>query len=422
MEGAGEQVRNDMNTDNKPEQDARRDVREARAGRGKNGVLFLYNHSYEQEVRAYKRGEVPAHRLFGLTHMHLFGYQALRCPRTRAFRGGYSPLVWRVYQALYAALNQRRLAGIVATHESSALPALVLKKLGLLRTPIIVLNVALLRPGNCQGRIKALWKWCLPAADFVSSYASAQIPWLQEEFALPESKLVFTPLGVDTQFFAPDESPHDIAHDIAGNRAHSQQDEQAPQVLAEENSDQDFCLSVGTNEGKDFETLIAALPPGVRLEIYTDEANALAVAPLIEGKPHIAVHFRGTPIHELRRLYKQARFHVLPLREARYSSGQTVLLENMAMGRPIVISMTSGVRDYIEPGETVTAVEPGDVPALRHALEQAWDTSESAQNSAQSMARRAAQQAQKWSSEEFARKLAQLIANAAPKTGRRAGQ
>jgi glycosyltransferase involved in cell wall biosynthesis len=360
-------------------------------------VLFAYNHSYEQEVQAYERGEVPAHRLFGFSHLSLFGFRAVRCPQAAAFKGAYKPLVWRLYQALYAVTQQRKLACIVATHEASALPLLVLKKLGMLRTPVIMLNIALLQPINCVGRRRALWRWCLPAANMISSYASAQVPWLSQEFGLPQSKLTFTPLGVDTEFFSPNQAPA--------------QDQAPAQVLEgdeDKNSDEPFILSVGTNEGKDFATLIEALPQGAKLKIYTDEPNARAIEPLTRDNSNITVEFRGTAIRELRQLYGRARMMVLPLREARYSSGQTVLLENMAMGRPVIISMTSGVRDYIEPGATVTAVEPGDVPTLRQAIERLWNDPQAVQ----AQARQAEEAAQAWSCEEFARKLAQLIGQA----------
>jgi glycosyltransferase involved in cell wall biosynthesis len=49
------------------------------------------------------------------------------------------------------------------------------------------------------------------------------------------------------------------------------------------------------------------------------------------------------------------------------SSGQTVLLENLALGTPVVISDVSGVGDYLDP-EVMRVVPPGDPDRLREAL------------------------------------------------------
>ncbi len=62
---------------------------------------------------------------------------------------------------------------------------------------------------------------------------------------------------------------------------------------------------------------------------------------------------------------------VIPLHDVLYSTGQTVLLENLAMGRPVIVSDVSVVRDYISPA-VATAVPPEDVDALRGALDEEW--------------------------------------------------
>ena len=89
----------------------------------------------------------------------------------------------------------------MATAEASALPVLLLKRLGLLKTPLVMINIALLHPKQGRGLRKWLWKLCLPAADAIISYTSAQVDWLAVEFGLQRSRLFFVPFGVDTKFF-----------------------------------------------------------------------------------------------------------------------------------------------------------------------------------------------------------------------------
>lgn len=90
-------------------------------------------------------------------------------------------------------------------------------------------------------------------------------------------------------------------------------------------------VAVGTNDGKDYPSLVEALPPGVHCLIVTDEANATEARRVAE--PGALVSFdAAVPISLLRHLYRAASVQVIPLRDVRFSSGQTVLLENFAAG------------------------------------------------------------------------------------------
>jgi len=311
-------------------------------------LLFLYNADWSGEVRDYQRGCVPSHRLFGLAEMTKLGHAASICPCPPRFaKYTKNPLRWRLYQAIYATWHRRRFDALIATHEAAALPLLLLKRIGLLRTPVLVIGVALLHPRNLRGVRKLLWRWLLPRAEMIVSYASAQVDWLASEFSLDRNRLAFVPLGVDTEFFS----------------------ERRAETIAAENGSLSaaYCISVGTNEGKDFATLLAALPESIRLTIVTDDHNA----GLIERSTDYACRrdriemLQNVPIERLRTLYRDAAVHIIPLLESRFSSGQTVLLENMAMGKTVIVSDTSAVRDYLGLSETAIVVQPGDVTQMR---------------------------------------------------------
>jgi glycosyltransferase involved in cell wall biosynthesis len=171
----------------------------------------------------------------------------------------------------------------------------------------------------------------------VCAYASHQVPQLVATFRLDPARVRFLPLGVDPDFFPP----------IATADG-------APYVL-----------SVGTNEGKDFPTLLDALPPDAECLIVTDEQNEAAARR--HGLPAGVTVRTHVPITELRDLYRRARHVVIPLRESDASSGQTVLLENLVSGRPVIVSRVSGVADYLAETGAVP-VAPGDPAALRELL------------------------------------------------------
>jgi glycosyltransferase involved in cell wall biosynthesis len=73
-------------------------------------------------------------------------------------------------------------------------------------------------------------------------------------------------------------------------------------------------------------------------------------------------------LFDLRQLYADALFVVVPLRETEFQAGVTTILEAMAMSRAVVCSKTSGQTDVIVHGETGLYVDPGDVTALRNAI------------------------------------------------------
>jgi glycosyltransferase involved in cell wall biosynthesis len=78
-------------------------------------------------------------------------------------------------------------------------------------------------------------------------------------------------------------------------------------------------------------------------------------------------------ILELRDLYARSRFVVVPLVPSDSDNGVTVILEAMAMGKPVVCSRTRGQVDFIEDGVTGVYVPVGDPAALREAMLSLWN-------------------------------------------------
>lgn len=71
---------------------------------------------------------------------------------------------------------------------------------------------------------------------------------------------------------------------------------------------------------------------------------------------------------DLRDLYARAAIVALPLRERPHAGGVSALLEAAAMGRPMVVSASSGVLDWAIDGRTCRTVPCGDAAAMAAAL------------------------------------------------------
>jgi glycosyltransferase involved in cell wall biosynthesis len=370
--------------------------RRSASPQGTNGpvsVAMLYTSDWTHELRRYRRGLVPSHRLFGFAELERLGHRVELCRTPSGLWKLLPPgTAWRIFQALWVALCQRRYACVVATTEAPALPVLLLKAAGIVRRPVIVVSVALLHAKYATGLRRALWSRCIGRADVVIVYATDQVAAVRARFDLPSGRVLAVPLGVDTEFFSPADG---------GRR---------------EFGDGKFVLSVGTNEGKDFATLLRAMPSGRALRVVTDACNAEVIAR--SSRPDVPVVVeQAVPIARLRELYLAAGVHVIPLHEAGISSGQTVLLENMALGRAMIVSDVSGIRDYVEAGVTATVVPPGDVVSLRRAIEQSF---EAPAVTAQIGCAAAEAARKRYSAQHFAARLSELITAASgPREGDR---
>jgi glycosyltransferase involved in cell wall biosynthesis len=88
------------------------------------------------------------------------------------------------------------------------------------------------------------------------------------------------------------------------------------------------------------------------------------------GNPHLTIGPRSHA--ELRELYARSRFVVVPLLPSDTDNGVNVILEAMAMGKPVICSRTRGQVDVIQEGVTGIFVPLGDPLALRRAIVDLW--------------------------------------------------
>jgi glycosyltransferase involved in cell wall biosynthesis len=171
----------------------------------------------------------------------------------------------------------------------------------------------------------------------------------------------------------------------------------------------DYCLSAGTNEGRDYPTLLKAFPKGEKLLIVTDPYNAAIIEKHKQPGQQVEVR-QAVPIDQLKQLYENAKAIINPIGQVEFASGHTILLENMSLGRPVIVSKVRGMTDYFEDGVTAIGVNPYDVEDLRQKLRAYLDTPEEFAAVGQC--------AQEWvrqfSSRAFASKLLQIAANLVP--------
>lgn len=185
------------------------------------------------------------------------------------------------------------------------------------------------RPSSLLWRIKtALFRWIARRSLGILANSSAEVGHISRRFGIPETKLRFVPMYTT---LAPTESP--------------------PQ-------NEGYVLSIGRS-GRDWETLLRAAPlfeAPLRL-VAGDRDRLPSTIP-----PNVQI-FRNLSLEESRDLMRRAAVVAIPLIPSERSTGQVVLFEAMAMGKPVVATRATGTLDYVRDGENGLLVEPGDAPA-----------------------------------------------------------
>ena len=131
---------------------------------------------------------------------------------------------------------------------------------------------------------------------------------------------------------------------------------------------EDDVVSVGADPRRDFGLLadIAARHPELRFRIVAGADNARGLGSL---PGNVAVETDIT-LEAVRARLAGARVVALPVRDNSYSGATTVLLQAMALGKPVVVSATDAiVEGYgLEDRVNCRLVEPGDEQAFEQAL------------------------------------------------------
>lgn len=118
-----------------------------------------------------------------------------------------------------------------------------------------------------------------------------------------------------------------------------------------------FC---GGRTNRDFDSVLEAVTSlQARTILVTGEHTRFR-----QGVPDCVTVHRNIPARQFQSLIEQARVVVIALERTDISSGQVVLMQAMRCGKPVVISATAGIEDYVTDGVDAFLFEPGSAPDL----------------------------------------------------------
>lgn len=173
-------------------------------------------------------------------------------------------------------------------------------------------------------------------------YSTWQKRFIEERWQVNSDQVVFTPFMVDSQFFSLEQV--------------------TPQprrmICAVGLEFRDYPTLIEAVRDLDVEVVIAAASPWSKRSDSTQDVDI----------PENVTIQKFTQF-ELRQLYADSLFMVMPLYEVNFQAGVTALLEAMSMERAVICSQTSGQTDVVVEAETGLYVPPEDPEALRSAIE-----------------------------------------------------
>lgn len=176
-------------------------------------------------------------------------------------------------------------------------------------------------------------------------YSTWQKAFIETRWKVTPEAVIFTPFMVDDRFFS---TEHAEANSSGRSR---------PMICAVGLERRDYPTLMQAVRDLPVDVVIAAASPWSK---QSDSTSSEAIP--------ANVSIRKFTQFELRQLYADSAFMVMPLYNVTFQAGVTAILEAMAMQRAVVCSLTPGQTDVIVDGDTGIYVTPEDADALRAAI------------------------------------------------------
>ncbi len=230
----------------------------------------------------------------------------------------------------------RRADVFISARVRNALALGVLKRLMRRERPLLVMTEMRLddpRPGLAWRLKVALQRYGYAAVDAMCVSARAEIDVYASRLDIPAGRFRFVPWH--TNVLNPRWCPPSGPYVFAAGRT-----------------------------GRDWATLAEAVRGvDVQVTVVCTAQDAAAVS-----FPENVTVLSDVPYARYRELLEGASAVIVPLEPHVYSSGQVVILEAMALGKPVIASRVLGSEDYITDGIDGLLVTAGDVGALHDAV------------------------------------------------------
>ncbi|MCR4333495.1 MAG: glycosyltransferase [Patescibacteria group bacterium] len=307
-------------------------------------VLFIFAGDRKSKFRGVPGVDFPDTALYGLNHLVQYGFATAALEPADVFASERLRR-WVPYRLKHFILFFKTLRHDIV-FGPSLLYLMLAKKVWKTRTKFVLLNIELTRMlnANKNNRVKLRFiVWLLKELDGIVCLTQFQKKYLEETFPFLRGKCFFVPLGVDVKYYLP----------TYENRSA-------------------YLLSAGRDMGRDYATVIdtARRMPEREFHIVCSQRNLKGIH---DVPPNVRI-FIDLPFAELHKKYQEAELLLLLTHNDSFQggadcSGQTVLLDAMANGLPVVASRKKYVEEYVTDGKEAVLVDCYDPAKARIAIE-----------------------------------------------------
>lgn len=227
---------------------------------------------------------------------------------------------------------------ILAHGTDSAVLLGALKRIFHLKTPpIVVVDISSFHQADTSGLVHKLCVFASKSFDWLIYLVSTQITYFREYFPWIADKSTFVRQGVDGEYW--------------GQKKYSEIPERDK-----------YLICVGYRR-RDWKTLIRAYEEsGISQKLLlVGNSKIQTNNPNIKALPFV-------PIDRLNQLIVNASFSVIPLDDFNYAFGQTTMMQQMALGVPLIAADVPALRDYISQTDGIMTYQAYDVDDLSHCL------------------------------------------------------
>lgn len=322
-------------------------------------VAFVYSGGREVRWACPDASDGPSEFFYGATELHREGWtvkvvdfidqpHSVAAALSNAIIGRILPVRVRA-EHLIGAWSLRHILRdtdvIIASTSYIALAIETLRALGMRLPPVVAVHCGIANhsPSYIRQRVSS----CLLGRQQSIFFAAAEAVETARIFSLSDSCVHANAFGVDSSYWTP----------------------------PDQNRGRRYILSVGNDARRDYATLVQAAGGwDVPVKILTKRDIPGPIPPNVELL-NGSWHSPAVTDSELRELYRGAAAVVIPLIDSAQPSGQSVALQAMACGCPVVMSRTSGLwtgDDFID-GEHIRLVCFGSAAALGGAVQELLD-------------------------------------------------
>lgn len=251
-----------------------------------------------------------------------------------------------VIQALRAIPKLNKYDLVISHGMQSGVVISLWRRLFKTRSKHIVFDIGAFNSAAESGAALKLMQFASRSINGFIYHTSSQIKYYEKFFPWIVDKAKFIRFGTDAEYFSPKKS--ELIETYASGEGYKGLGE-IP-----------YCICVGYSK-RDWDTLIKAFElagqNNLLLKLVGHVDDDYKNVPGIEQIGFV-------PIEELKRLIAGSKFGILPLKAYNYSYGQMTFLQQMAMGKCVIVSKVPSLVDYFEEGVTACSYEPENAEDL----------------------------------------------------------